>query len=274
MDYLALLILLPLSLNVALAAEAILASEKIMLHISSIIPTAWIAAFFIKLVPFVFIITTLMVMYLFFPHVKVKTGAALTGAIFAAVFWFFFQNMYIALQVGVANYNAIYGSFASIPLFLIWLQIGWTFILLGASLAYAIQHHRHYHSTEGTLSPQRRLQVAFDILHAVYENFEQRRPASLSQLSVNLPHTRCADIAAVAHQLMTGRLLRQVDTPHEETFLPVTSAEKLSASEVVRLILGAEDLPSAGGQRATLAVEAASSALNTDFASPLPTEQS
>jgi membrane protein len=157
MDYMALLILLPISLNIALAAEAILANKKIMDYLGVLLPSAWMVPFVIKLLPFVFIVGTLMTMYLFFPHVKVKTSAALIGAVFASVFWFVFQKLYIGLQVGVANYNAIYGSFASIPLFLVWLQIGWTFILLGASLAYAIQHHHHYHHTchNGQVGPLR-----------------------------------------------------------------------------------------------------------------------
>jgi len=271
MDYLALLILLPLSLNIALAAEAILASKKIMTQVSVIVPTAWVAAFFINFIPFVFIVITLMIMYLFFPQVKVKTGAALTGALFASIFWFLFQKIYIALQVGVASYNAIYGSFASIPLFLIWLQIGWTFILLGASLAHAIQHHRQYNPLTITLSPQRRLQLAFDILRIVYDRFGQRRPTPLSLLDEQFPTARSSDLKVMAALLMTGGLLVAGETANqEETLLPVTSADQLRASEVVQLILGNESLPSPGGQLATEAVEAAAKALDACLTVPQP----
>ncbi len=262
MDYLALLILLPISLNVALAAEAILASKKIMSQVSMIVPTAWVAAFFINFVPFVFIVITLMVMYLFFPHVKVKTGAALIGALFASIFWFIFQKIYIALQVGVASYNAIYGSFASVPLFLIWLQIGWTSILLGASLAHAIQHHGQYNSISSTtLSPQRRLQLAFDILQTVYDNFEKRIPTSFDQLNSQLSPAPCKDIRTIATLLINGQLLSCSDTNNEETLIPVTSATKLHASEVVHLVMGSETLATTGGLLATQAIDAASNAL-------------
>lgn len=264
MDYLALLILLPISLNIALAAEAILASKKIMSQVSMIVPTAWVAAFFINFVPFVFIVITLMVMYLFFPHVKVKTGAALTGALFAAIFWFIFQKIYIALQVGVASYNAIYGSFASVPLFLIWLQIGWTSILLGASLAHAIQHHGQYNTiSTTTLSPQRRLQMAFDILQTVYNNFEKRMPTSFNQLNNQLSPVPCKDIRTIATLLISGNLLSCNEHNNEESLTPVTSANKLNASEVVHLVMGRETLATAGGLLATQAIDAASNALNT-----------
>jgi membrane protein len=265
MDYLALLILLPISLNIALAAEAILASKTLMSHVSIIVPTAWVAAFVIKLVPFVFIVITLMIMYLFFPHAKVKTGAALVGAIFASIFWFIFQKIYIVVQVEVAMYNAIYGSFAIIPLFLIWLQIGWTFILLGASLAHAIQIHPHYHVVDTTLSPQRLLQTAFDILQTVYDNFEKRLPTPLSLLNEKFPKTKCTDINAVATLLIKGRLLSSSESNDEEILIPVTSADKLRASEIVQLVLGNEALPTLGGKLSSQAVEAASEALQTNL---------
>ncbi len=264
MDYLALLILLPISLNIALAAEAIVASKKIMGHIALVIPTAWIATFFIKFIPFVFIVVTLMIMYLFFPHVKVKTWPALIGAVFAAIFWFIFQKIYIVLQIGVASYNAIYGSFATIPLFLIWLQIGWTFILLGASLAYAIEQQQYYTFRDSTLSPQRRLQTAFDILQTVYDRFEARLPTSLALLNERFPQARCEDINEVALMLINGHLLSCNASNNEESLIPVTSADNLRSSEVVQLILGNEVLPTRGGQLASRAVEAASCALDSN----------
>ena len=264
-DYMALLILLPLSLNVALAAEAILASDKIMGHLAMLLPSPWMAPFCIKLAPFVFIVITLMTMYLFFPHVKVKTSAALAGAVFASIFWFIFQKLYIVLQVGLANYNAIYGSFASIPLFLIWLQIGWTFILLGASLAYAIQHHRHYHFSSGSLSPQHQLRIAFDVLQVVYHNFAQRLPTTLPLLCEQLPQTRCADIRMTVARLINGRLLHSSHDWDKGMLVPVTTADRLAAGEVVRLILAGQPHPSFGGHLAAQAVDAAADALNAPF---------
>lgn len=257
MDYLALLILLPLSLNVALAAEAILVSETIMHRLAALLPSPWMAPLVLKLVPFACIILTLTTMYLFFPHVKVRKSAALIGAVFASVFWFIVQKLYIALQVGVANYNAIYGSFASIPLFLVWLQIGWTFILLGASLAYAIQNHRNYHVTHGMPRPQHLLQIAYDALDVIYERFALRSPITLSLLCDRLPHYQRTDIHTVVRQLVAGGLLGALVQTDEKKLLPITPADKLDAGEVVRLFLGGETVPTVGGLLAAKAVEAA-----------------
>jgi membrane protein len=51
-----------------------------------------------------------------------------------------FQIGYINFQIGVARYNAIYGSFAALPLFLVWLQVSWIIVLLGAELSFAHQN--------------------------------------------------------------------------------------------------------------------------------------
>ena len=263
MDYLALLILLPLSLNVALAAEAILANQSIMSKLNALLPFPWILTIGIKVAPFVCIILTLMTMYLFFPHTKVKTSAALAGGLFASFFWFAFQKLYIALQVGVANYNAIYGSFASIPLFLVWLQIGWTFILLGASLAYALQHHNSYHFSGALLSPQRQLQLAIDILRITHDRFAQRASATLSLLSSHLPHIRRSDIQQTVSRLLHGGLLISTSNKDEEAYMPATTSDAVTLSEVIMLIFGNEPpYPSIGGIIAKQVVDAAAQTVN------------
>ncbi len=275
MDYLALLILLPISINIALAAEAVLASERIMERISLIVPTAWIAALLIKVVPFLFVVLTLMFLYLFFPHVRVKTGVAFIGAVFAAVCWFIMQKFYIVLQVGVANYNAIYGSFATVPLFLVWLQIGWTFILLGALLAYAIQHHSQYDFLGTPQSPQRRLQTAFDILKLVYADFAARSPTTTALLQERIPQTRLADIETVVRILIRGQILGIRYESDDDLLLPLTPAENLKGREIVELILGCEQLPTEGGRLAGHAVAAAGRAMTDQpvFAPPSPQER-
>ncbi len=257
MDYLALLILLPISINVALAGDAILESPKMMGYISAVIPSLWLIRMLLKLIPFLFVVLTLMLMYLFFPAVKVRTSAAFGGALFAAFTWFVVLKIYVVLQVGVANYNAIYGSFATVPLFLIWLHLGWTFILTGATLAYALQHRNHYHQPGAATTPRRLLQLAFDILLAVYRNFDRRRPTDLEELADRLPCEKPSDLEKTASLLVKGGLLNRIGDNGEELLLPAAPADRISAAEVVRLILGREAVPSPGGHIADMIVRAA-----------------
>jgi membrane protein len=260
MDYLALLLLLPVSINVAIAGEAILASPKIMAQIQTVIPSPWAVTTLLKLLPFFFVLFSLTVMYMFFPSVRVKTGAAFTGALFAGIFWFLGQKLYLVLQIGVARSNAIYGSFATVPLFLIWVQLGWTFILLGASLAYAVQHRNLYRLPNAPLTPQRQLQLAFDVLQVVYANFALKKRTTPARLSAALKMEQPGDILDAASGLVRGGFLLQTDE-RRPAFLPTAAAEALETREVIRQVLGNETIPTPGGTLAHTVIQAAAEAI-------------
>lgn len=102
----------------------------------------------LKAVPMVMVIISLFILYKFLPNVKVFAIPALTGAACAGFAWQSTQALYIKYQIGVTGYNAIYGSFAQIPLLLIWLYISWLIVLAGAEIANACQnHHRIRHES-------------------------------------------------------------------------------------------------------------------------------
>lgn len=266
MDYLALLLLLPISLNVAFAGETILQSPKIMGYITTAIPSQWLVKMLFKGLPFLFIVGSLTFMYRFFPYAKVRTYAAFTGAIFSALCWFGVQQLYIALQIGVSNYNAIYGSFATIPFFLIWLHLGWMFLLLGAALAYAVQNRDSYHpSSKSTSSPQQRLQLAFDILQAVYNNFARHLPTTENDLNETLFDEPVHELKAMSETLIDGGLLYRIYGKDEFTMSPVFPVEELKPKHIIELILGHEKLGTAGGDFSESVLRAAISGSHIPF---------
>jgi membrane protein len=267
MDYLALLVLLPISVNIALAAEAVLKSPKIMKYIAAAIPSAWTVGLLLKLLPFLFITLSLMMMYLFFPSVKVRTGAALCGALFGAVFWFIVQRLYVMLQMGVANYNAIYGSFATVPLFLVWMQLGWMFILLGAVLAYAIQNRNHYRLPGAESTARQRLQQAFDVLLTVYGNFSRAGATGEEELAAACAVRNEADLSQTVDLLISGGLLHETEQNGAAAYIPARPAERLDAAQVVRLVFGrGSEKESEGGRLAAQTVRAAEEAVSsTEF---------
>lgn len=87
---------------------------------------------------------TFSAMYKFIPNADVKYGKALRAAVPAAIAFTLIQYLYLETQVFVTRLNAIYGAFAAVPLFMIWLNIGWYVILIGAELSYAFQHVDNY----------------------------------------------------------------------------------------------------------------------------------
>ena len=90
----------------------------------------------------------LTAMYKYLPAAVVKTRPAFKAALIAGIGFTAVQYLYLETQVLVAKQNAIYGVLAALPLFMIWLNLGWTIILYGAELSYAFQHANHLNPSE------------------------------------------------------------------------------------------------------------------------------
>lgn len=94
---------------------------------------------------FAIIVTfTFSAMYKFIPNAEVDYGTALRAAIPAAIAFTIMNYLYLETQVMVTRLNAVYGVFAAVPLFMIWINVGWYIILIGSELSYAFQHVENY----------------------------------------------------------------------------------------------------------------------------------
>ena len=100
--------------------------------------------FFMKLLPYCAIWLLFTFLYMFLPNGKISWQFGLPAAIAAGTLFQLFQWAYLSFQFGVAKYNAIYGSFAALPLFLVWLQISWLIVLFGAELLFSIKSEKDH----------------------------------------------------------------------------------------------------------------------------------
>lgn len=87
---------------------------------------------------------TFSAMYKFIPNAKVYYSNALRAAVLSGTAFTVMQYLYLETQVFVTRLNAIYGAFAAVPLFMVWINIGWFIILIGAELSYAFQNVDNY----------------------------------------------------------------------------------------------------------------------------------
>ncbi|MFH1413486.1 MAG: YhjD/YihY/BrkB family envelope integrity protein [Candidatus Omnitrophota bacterium] len=106
----------------------------------------------LKLLPYTVIWSVFIFIYIFLPNTKVNFKSASLGGIAAGTAYQILQWLYVDFQVGVAKYNAIYGSFAALPLFLVWLQISWLIVLFGAEISFAHQNVDTYEFEADCLS--------------------------------------------------------------------------------------------------------------------------
>ncbi len=259
MDYLALMILLPVSINTVMATMATLQSQALLVRLQAMLPGTWMGPLLLNMVPIVLLVATFTILYRFLPNTKVNISSALIGGVCGGIGWLLIQIIYIKLQIGVARYNAIYGSFATLPLFLIWMQMGWVVFLAGAEMAFAVQVWRSYLWKGTMLNPSARLALAFDIMEATLADFHERRVTDRTSLARRLKQPDSC-VVSVLESLLSKGLLRGVDG-EKDRFVPAAPAEEINPEEIVDLIYGTEVPPSPGGHMAEEGLKAARSVL-------------
>ena len=165
------------------------------------------------------------------------------------------QNIYISLQIGVAKYNTIYGSFATLPLFLVWMYLGWIFILSGAQVAFAFQNVKTYRLIPISVFPSLRLGAAFDIIDYIYCAFTSQKPVTTSNLADNLPQYSPLSITNVLDTLIRAEVVHISQT--DARILPTAPLEEFDRQQIVNIILGTEAPDTAGGALSREVIEAA-----------------
>ncbi|MBA4241174.1 MAG: YihY/virulence factor BrkB family protein [Sphingobacteriaceae bacterium] len=136
-------------------------------------------ALFLKLFAFALMWGMFIFLYMALPNTKVTFKGAAMGSLVAAILFELLQWAYVSSQIGVAQYNKIYGSFAALPLFLIWVQYSWFVVLFGAELTFAHQNVDHYElETEiNNISDRYKRVIALMIANLVVKNFNEGKPA-------------------------------------------------------------------------------------------------
>ncbi len=141
-DYLSVILIAPVLFILSSTATVLIAAriKVIVEKISLLGAISPIIFFVLKLLPYGTLWLLFGFVYLFVPNTKVRFIPAAVAGITAGSLYHLFQWVYIAFQIGVAKYNAIYGSFAALPLFLVWLYASWLIVLFGAELSFACQN--------------------------------------------------------------------------------------------------------------------------------------
>ncbi|SDP53683.1 YihY/virulence factor BrkB family protein [Desulforhopalus singaporensis] len=254
-DYTTLLILFPFSLNVAFAASAFIKNPALASKIDILIPFSWLQSLLLQALPVLFITVSFYAIYIFFPNTKVKSLPASAGAFLAALLWFGVQNIYISMQIGVAKYNAIYGSFATFPLFLVWIYLGWIFILAGAQLAFALQNLKTFRIIPRADSPSLLLGAAFDIMDHIYGKHASGEFTDVVSMSRKLDQYPDNVVLDVANTLIAGGIFHISSS--DQRLLPANQESGYDPGKVVHLILGKEAPGTEGGKRSLAAIRKA-----------------
>ena len=127
-DYFSILLLLPLL--IVLSSGLTIFMSTMVKNMEDFVLLAPLMKFLVRLIPFILTWAMFTGLFVFMPNTKVKLKYAIIPGIIAGTAFQAFQYLYIGSQIWVSRYNAIYGSFAAIPMFLLWAQISWGICLL------------------------------------------------------------------------------------------------------------------------------------------------
>ncbi len=140
----------------------------------------------LQFIPIVMLWLLFSYIYAFLPNTRVRISSAVTGGGVAAILFHFFQLAYINAQILITRYNAIYGSFAALPLFLLWLQASWLIVLLGAELSFAAQNVEVYElkGISRRVSHSLKRLLCLRIAHLVIKQFLRQEGKPLNDLEI------------------------------------------------------------------------------------------
>jgi membrane protein len=146
------------------------------------------------LLPYCFIWVLFSFLYIFVPNTKVNFSAGAAAGIVTGTIYQLVQWVYIKFQIGLAGYNAIYGGFAALPLFLVWLQTSWTIVLFGAVFSRACQTVHLYDFDTGLLDISHALKklLVLRIVQVIVKNFQAGEPpvtADALAERIEIPHS-------------------------------------------------------------------------------------
>lgn len=202
-----------------------------------------LSLFLIHLIPYCLFWLLFTFIYLFMPNTRVKTSAAWMGGLIAGTLYVIVQWGYIHFQIGVSRYGAIYGSFAALPLFLIWLQLSWFLLLLGAEISYALQSLQKYEfeTQISKASHSFKRLVSLWIVHLVVKNFLSRISWINRTLLMQQYQIPALLVGPVLDDLIAARILIETN----EGIIPARPAEQICISDVIEALdhLGADDFP-------------------------------
>ena len=215
-DYFSMFLLMPILIVISGGLSIFMSTS--LKYIEDFVLLAPILKFLIRLIPFVLTWFMFTGLYIYMPNTKVRFKPALISGILAGTAHQAFQFLYISGQLWVSRYNAIYGSFAALPLFLLWLQISWTICLFGAELTYAGQNIRNFSFDKDTKNISRRFRdfVSILIMSLIAKRFEENiKPYTAEEMSeecqipIRLTHQ-------VLYELLEINLLHEVVDEKDE----------------------------------------------------------
>lgn len=241
-DYLSLMLLAPIIL-IASSSITVLLSTKITWLITIIhLPEfgTWLVIKALGLLPLVLMAGLFAFTFIFMPNHKIDYRAGIIAGAVTGVMYHLLQWAYLSLQIGVSSYNAIYGSFAALPLFVVWLQTGWMVVLFGCEVAFFLQNYEIYRNNNrfSDLSFSLQKVIALQTTHLIIKNFIQlNNPLTAAEIANKLV-IPIAFIQPALSTLVAGHIVVEFKNQDEEdeVYQPAVDINILTIAYVINAL--------------------------------------
>lgn len=189
-DYLALMLLAPLLFILASSLNVFVQTQLESFINAISLPGTFVALQLLSYLPILIYWCLFIFIFIFMPNTSVNYRSGFFAGIIAGTVYQCVLYLYVSLQMGVSSYNAIYGSFAALPLFLIWLQVTWVIVLLGSEVCFFYQNIASYQFNQKfhKLNFKSKIALSQHIMQTIIDRFkcENKNAYSAEQLSLTL----------------------------------------------------------------------------------------
>ena len=235
-DYLAMFFLFPILIVISSGLSIFMATMASSLPNFLLLGSA--VRLLISLSPYVLMSALFIALYVFMPNTHVRVKNAIVPGILAGIAMQWLQFFYIHSQIWVTGYNAIYGSFAALPLFMLWVQISWTICLFGAELSYTSQNLEYYDYDTQTTDISHRYQIMLSALlmgHICRRFANGGKPYTAEELR-QLTGIPIRIVNDMVYLLIDARLLIEISSDEKgesSRYVPAESLSNLSLGTMI-----------------------------------------
>lgn len=240
-DYISIVIMIPVLIVASASVTFTLSSGNFMVKMEELLgPLTGLVKWLMSFSGMFVIFFAFFLLYVWLPNTKVRIVPAFAGSVAAGLSWKLVLLIFVKSQAGLTQSNPVYGTFAALPLFLVWLYASWVVTLLGSEVAFAVQHWKTYEgdSYGKDMSFKTQVGLAVLIMKDSIEAFKtgaRWSPDKFADKYMLLPKS----VLTVVHLLdKKGLLERGAD--EELHFFPGRMTAEINAADVIEVVAGDE----------------------------------
>ncbi len=254
-DYLSLMLLAPLLLITSSSITVFVTTQ-----ITGLIQAIDVPDFGTALVLYLLNFSPMVIMWLLFsfvfifmPNTKVQWQSGILAGVITGTIYTLVQWGYLKLQIGVSSYNAIYGSFAALPLFIVWLQIAWVIVLFGSEISFFHQNFESYrhHDKYSHISFAMKKILALQILHLIVKQFAAaEKPLTAVDISGQTALPVSVVLQIISFMIESGLIVELKAGESEDAgYQPALDPNRLTIASVIEALenCGSNKMPDVVG---------------------------